>query len=122
MSPLAKYTGLPYDFARYNCWHHVRRVRADYNLQTPEFDCSSPDDANNVFVDAHNKTKGMAQTTEPENLCAVLMVNKVAGREVWHSGVYLDGMVSHCDLRARQVRLDSLKSIKEMALRVEFWR
>lgn len=122
MNKLSKYTGLHYNFRLYNCWHHVRRVRADNKLQTPDFDCSSPDDADAVFDAAHNNTKGMVQITEPEPFCAVLIATERRNRIVWHSGVYLDGMVSHCDMVARQVRLDSLKSLQEKSVRIEFWR
>jgi hypothetical protein len=35
MNPLAKYTGLAYDFMTYNCWGHVRNVRSDAGMKTP---------------------------------------------------------------------------------------
>lgn len=122
MNELSKYTGLPYDFQNYQCWHHVRRVRADYKLRTPEFDCVSPDDIDSVFEAAHGASKGLIQVSEPSNLCAVLMATVKRNKTIWHSGVYLDGMVSHCDRNAGQVRLDSLASIEKLATRVEFWR
>lgn len=122
MNELAKYTGLPYDFNLYNCWDHVRRVRSDYNLTTPDFDCSSPDYADETFVSAHGNSKGLTQISDPEKLCAVLMMSTIRGKEVWHSGVFMGGMVSHCERAARQVRLDSLESIIDQCKRVEFWR
>lgn len=121
MNELARYTGLPYDFKNHNCWQFVRRVRADYNLSTPEFDCTHPDLSDSVFIAAHDNSKGLKQIQSPERLCAVLMMKIIMGREVWHSGVYIDGMVSHCDRYARQVRLDSLESLVEQCERVEFW-
>jgi hypothetical protein len=118
MNPLSEYTGIAYDFRNYNCWHHVIRVRADNGMLTPVFDCTSPELANETFEDAHRNTKGLEQSSEPDDLCAVLMLSD--GR--WHSGVYLDGDVSHCDRNARQVRLDSLESLQRVCERIEFWR
>ena len=122
MNELAKYCGIAYDFQRYNCWHHVRRVRSDYGLQTPEFDCQCMLLENEAFENAHYDSKGMEQISNPENLCAVLMARKVKDRLVWHSGIYLDGVVSHCDRCARQVRIEPLKALEKVYERVEFWR
>lgn len=115
MNKLAKYTGLAYNYQTYNCWHHVRAVRRDAGIDTPEFDCRTPE-----LIEASRKqTKGMVKIENPEPYCAVLMYTK---REKWHAGVYLDGLISHCDRNARQVRIDTLKSINKIAERVEFWR
>ena len=117
VNPLSEYTGIAYDFRNYNCWHHVIKVREDNGIDTPEFDCTKPELSDSVFIQGHCDTKGMQQIGEPESLCAVLMC--IDGR--WHSGVHFDGMVSHCDMYARQVRLDSLESLKRLSERVEFW-
>ncbi|AHK11832.1 hypothetical protein S349_42 [Shewanella sp. phage 3/49] len=122
MNPLGVYTGIAYDFINHNCWHHVRNVRADAGLKTPEFDCTSPDFINETFTNAHDNSKGLEQHNEPSEYCAVLIASKRGKRLIWHSGVYLDGIVSHCDRFARQVRTDTLKSIIEKSERVEFWR
>ena len=122
MNELAKYCGIAYDFQRYNCWHHVRRVRADHGLKTPEFDCVDQQFENEIFDSAHENSKGLLQIDSPENLCAVLMAKEVKGRLVWHSGVYLDGQVSHCDRNAKQVRIEPLKALEKIYERVEFWR
>jgi hypothetical protein len=118
MNPLSEYTGLAYCFETRNCWHHVINVRKDFGLDTPDFDCTSPELSNETFEAAHSNTKGLEQSSEPDDLCAVLMLSD--GR--WHSGVYLDGDVSHCDRNARQVRLDSLESLQRVCERIEFWR
>lgn len=117
MNPLSVYTGIAYCFRSYNCWHHVIRVRAENGIITPEFDCASPRLSDEVFIKSHSNTKGMEQISAPFDYCAVLMM--IDGR--WHSGVYLDGEVSHCDMVARQVRMDSLESLKERCERIEFW-
>lgn len=117
VNPLSEYTGLAYCFKTRNCWHHVINVRKDFGLETPDFDCTKPELSDSVFIQGHCDTKGMQQIDAPESLCAVLMC--IDGR--WHSGVYFDGMVSHCDMYARQVRLDSLESLKRLSERVEFW-
>ena len=122
MNPLAKYTGLAYDFVTRNCWHHVRSVRADAGLDTPEFDCSAIEVANSAFDAGHADSKGLAQVSEPRNFDVVLMSSNRAGRLMWHSGVYCDGMVSHCDRWAKQVIMEPLDSIKRKCKGVEFWR
>ncbi len=121
MNLLCVYTGIQYRFHGYNCWDHVRRVRADFGLETPDFDCASPVKINQTFEESHKNSKGLKQIDSPDDLCAVLMATEKNGRTTWHSGVYMNGMVSHCDRYSKQVRLDTLMSIKEQVSRVEFW-
>lgn len=116
------YTGLPYNFRTRNCWHHVRNVRRDAGLGTPEFDVISPTQIQTAFDDGHAAPKGLKQVFEPQNFDAVLMYVKTGGRLVWHAGVYYDGFVSHCELAARQVRLESLSDLKDRYEGFEFWR
>lgn len=116
------YTGLPYNFRTRNCWHHVRNVRRDAGLETPEFDVISPAQIQAAFDDGHAYPKGLEQVFEPHNFDAVLMAQKVAGRLVWHAGVYFDGFVSHCELAARQVRLEPLSDLRSRFSEIEFWR
>lgn len=116
------YTGLHYDFRTHNCWQYVRRVRSDAGIDTPEFDCASPDGISETFEAGRECSKGMVLAIEPRNFDAVLMAAEVRGRLVWHSGIYFDGMVSHCDRWAKQVRLQSLSEIQRDYQRVEFWR
>ena len=118
VNPLSEYTGLAYCFKTRNCWHHVINVRKDFGLETPEFDCTKPELSDSVFIQGHCDTKGMQQIDAPESLCAVLMLR--GGH--WHSGVYFDGMVSHCERVSRQVKLESLVDIKEKYPETEFWR
>ena len=122
MNPLAKYTGLAYDFMRRNCWHHVRNVRADAGLETPEFDCVSMDGIGATFEAGHADSKGLVQVAEPHDFDAVLMATSKRGRLIWHSGVYCDGMVSHCDRWAKQVIMEPLPSLRRQYERIEFWR
>ena len=121
MNPLTEYTGKAYNFLTYNCWDHVKAVRAKVGIDTPKFDCTSPNFINDTFIDAHDNSKGLTQSETPNDYCAVLMASKRGRRVLWHSGVYLNGMVSHCDRFSRQVRIDTLKSIIEKSERVEFW-
>ncbi|AGK86484.1 hypothetical protein buks_2 [Escherichia phage buks] len=116
------YTGLPYDFRRRNCWHHVRNVRADAGLSTPMFDVTSPTAIDAAFDDGHSNPKGLVRAVTPQNFDAVLLGVKHRGRIVWHAGVYYEGMVSHCELASRQVRLDSLEDLKDTYSEIEFWR
>jgi hypothetical protein len=119
---ITDYTGTPYNFRTNNCWHHVRKVRADAGIDTPIFDVLSPTAINAAFDNGHANPSGLVRVTEPRNYDAVLMGVKIAGRIVWHAGVYYDGMVSHCELAARQVRLESLADVKERFKEIEFWR
>ncbi|HID7510321.1 TPA: hypothetical protein ACXHW4_004220 [Enterobacter hormaechei] len=116
------YTGRAYNFRRYNCWQHVREVRRDAGMETPEFDVISPTQIQAAFDDGHAAPKGLEQVFEPKNFDAVLMCQKVAGRLVWHAGVYYEGFVSHCELAARQVRLEPLSDLKLRYPEIEFWR
>ena len=122
MNPLAKYTGLAYDFVTRNCWNHVRNVRADAGLETPEFDCVSVGGISAAFESGHADSKGLVQVAEPHDFDAVLMAKSKRGRLIWHSGVYCDGMVSHCDRWAKQVIMEPLPSLRRNYERIEFWR
>lgn len=119
---ITDYTGARYDFRTYNCWHHVRRVREDAGLTTPSFDVASPANIAEAFEKGHRDPAGLKQHDTPQNFDAVLMGCRVGSRIVWHAGVYFDGMVSHCELQARQVRLESLADIKDRYPNIEFWR
>lgn len=121
MNPLAKYTGLAYDFMTRNCWHYVRMVRSDAGLATPEFDCVSMDGISATFEAGHADSKGLTQITEPHDFDAVLMATSKRGRLIWHSGVYCGGMVSHCDRWAKQVIMEPLSSLRRQYERIEFW-
>lgn len=116
------YTGKAYDFATYNCWDHVRAVRAYAGIETPDFDCSSPADVTDAIEHGREIRKGLVLVSTPRNYDAVLMKFKSGGRADWHAGVYVDGIVSHCDMRARQVRIDPLDELVKRCKRVEFWR
>lgn len=116
------YTGKPYNFRTYNCWTHVRAVRHDAGLSTPEFNVISPKDINNAFENGHAAPKGLEQVFIPRNFDAVLLGTRTGGRIVWHAGVYYDGLVSHCALYARQVKLEALSDLKRVYHEVEFWR
>lgn len=119
---IASYTGKPYNFRVYNCWHHVIAVRKDAELFTPEFNVISPRDINQAFDDGHAATKGLQQVFIPQNFDVVLMGAKTGGRIVWHAGVYYDGFVSHCAMYARQVKLDALSDLKATYSEIELWR
>jgi hypothetical protein len=116
------YTGLPYDFRRRNCWHHVRNVRADAGLSTPEFDVISPRQIDAAFYAGHADTKGLTRVETPQDFDAVLMGQRVGKRLVWHAGVYFNGIVSHCSLAAKQVRIDTLADLRQQYQEIEFWR
>lgn len=118
---ITKYTGLPYDFRRYNCWHHVRTVRSEAGLDTPLFDVISPRDIADAFDRGHDDPKGLRRVSAPEDLDIVLLGRKHGNRTIWHAGVYYQGMVSHCSLGAGQVRCESLSDLRDHYTEVEFW-
>ena len=119
---IASYTGLPYDFRRRNCWTHVQDVRRDAGLETPTFDVKYPTQIDEAFNAGHADPKGLTQVDAPENYDAVLMGLHHGNRIVWHAGVYYDSLISHCELSARQVRLEPLADIKERYPEIQFWR
>lgn len=116
------YTGRIYDFRCYNCWHHVTDVRKDAGLATPDFNVASPTKINSAFDAGHKDAKGLTRQQTPENYDVVLMGFKHAGRIIWHSGVYFDGCVSHCERAAKQVKFEELADLKAVYPEIEFWR
>lgn len=116
------YTGLPYDFRRYHCWHHVRNVRADAGMETPTFDVLLPTKANDMFEAGHVDSKGLVKVDEPRDFDAVLMGYPHGSRIIWHSGVYYKGYVSHCERAAKMVKLEQLSDIIKRYPKIEFWR
>ena len=117
------YTGLPYNFRTFNCWHLVRKIRADAGLDTPRFDVASPAAANEMFLSGQNHdSKGLIQVDEPQDFDAVLMGVRHGKRIIWHSGVYYGGYVSHCELASKQVKLQSMADIRASFQEIQFWR
>lgn len=116
------YTGLPYDFRKRNCWHHVRNVRSDAGIETPEFDVMLPTKANDMFDAGHADSKGLVNVKVPQNFDAVLMGHPHGKRIIWHSGIYYEGFVSHCERAAKQVKLEKLSDIIKRYPKIEFWR
>lgn len=119
---ISRYTGLQYDFRTYNCWHHVRAVRKDAGLETPLFDVKSPAAIADAFEAGHADTKGLVRVQEPRNFDVVLMGIRRGKRTIWHAGVWFEGMISHCSLGSRQVRLESLSDLRDTYTEFEFWR
>lgn len=116
------YTGRRYDFRRYNCWHHVRQVRDDAGIATPAFDVATPSGADAMFAEGLRDSRGLVRVYTPQDFDAVLMGERHGSRIVWHSGVYYGGCVSHCELAARQVKLEALADISARFQEIQFWR
>ena len=116
------YTGRGYDFRRYNCWGHVRAVRADAGIETPAFDVARPSQEQDAFAGGQVDSRGLVRVDTPQDFDAVLMGDRQGGRIVWHSGVYYNGSVSHCERAARQVKLESLADIRARYSEIQFWR
>lgn len=119
---ISDYTGRPYNFRTYNCWHHVRAIRADAGLITPPFDVATPSAADAMFAEGHRNSRGLTHVNAPQDFDAVLMGVAHGRRIVWHSGVYYQGYVSHCEMAARQVKLETLADIRARYPEIEFWR
>lgn len=116
------YTGMAYNFRTFNCWHLVRKVRADAGLVTPTFDVLLPTKANDMFEAGHTDSKGLVQVEEPQDFDAVLMGYPHGNRIIWHSGIYYRGYVSHCERAAKMVKLEQLSDIIKRYPKIEFWR
>ena len=69
------YTGRRYDFRKYNCWTHVRQVRADAGIETPRFDVAAPSAADAMFAEGQRDSRGLTSVAEPKDFDAVLMRN-----------------------------------------------
>lgn len=96
------YTGRAYNFRRYNCWQHVRAVRADAGLETPEFDVISPTQIQAAFDDGHAAPKGLEQIFEPQNFDAVLW--RLRSPAVWYGTPASTMTVSSVIVSWRRVR------------------
>ena len=116
------YTGKPYNFRNYNCWHHVRQVRTDAGIETPCFDVATPSGSDAMFAEGLRDSRGLVRVDVPQDFDAVLMGERHGSRIVWHSGVYYRGYVSHCELASRQVRLEALADIRARFQEIQFWR
>ena len=68
------YTGKPYNFRNYNCWTHVRAVRADAGLDTPAFDVAAPSGADAMFAEGFRDSRGLVRVYEPQDFDAVCRV------------------------------------------------
>lgn len=116
------YTGKPYNFRTYHCWHHVRAVRADAGIDTPAFDVAAPSGAYAMFAEGQRDSRGLLRVYEPQDFDAVLMGVGHGKRIIWHSGVYYGGYVSHCELSSKQVKLQSMADIRARFQEIQFWR
>lgn len=117
------YTGLPYDFRRRNCWHHVINVRADAGIYTPPFDVVSPAAANDMFLSGQTQdSKGLTKVEEPQDFDVALLGCRHGGRIIWHSGVYYNGYISHCERAAKMVKLEALSDIQKRYTEIQWWR
>ncbi len=117
------YTGKIYNFRTYNCWNHVRAVRAAVGIDTPLFDVVRPCDANATFESGQKTdSKGLVHVDVPQNFDAVLMGCRHGGRIIWHSGVYYMGYISHCERAAKMVKLEAINDIRKRYQEIQFWR
>ena len=117
-----EYTGRRYDFRKYNCWGHVRAVRADAGIDTPAFDVTPPSGADAMFAEGFRDSRGLVRVYEPQDFDAVLMGERHGSRILGHSGVHYGGYVGHCGLAARQVKLEALAGIRARLQGIQFWR
>ncbi|TMM79835.1 hypothetical protein FGD18_23805, partial [Salmonella enterica subsp. enterica serovar Heidelberg] len=69
--------------------------------------------------DGRANGEGLGRAFHAQSFGRVLLGVKHRGGIVWHAGVYYEGMVSHCELASRQVRLDSLEDLKDTYSEIE---
>jgi hypothetical protein len=120
---MQRYVGKPYNFRRYNCYHHVSAVRKDFGIETKMFKARTLDDAFELIT-AQMSTigNGFALVDKPQNFDVVFVEKKHKGRKVYHCGVYHDGYVSHCCNIFGSVRHQELSEFKKGYTGVTFWR
>ena len=120
---MIEYNGIAYSFRNYNCYDHVVRVRKDNGIKTKLFKPRNIDTAFSVIsAEMQKLDHGLTKADTPENYDIVFVSKTISGRKVHHCGIYFDGLVSHCDRTAKQVRMEQLADFSATYEAPTFWR
>lgn len=120
---ITDYNGMAYSFRSYNCWDHAVAVRKDFGIKTKLFAPSNLESAFAVITAEMQKLDhGLVSAETPQNFDVVIAGKMTSKRMVYHCGIYFNGMISHCDRYAKQVRMESLDDFKAGFEGVTFWR
>jgi hypothetical protein len=110
---ISDYNGIPFSYTRYNCIHHVARVRRAAGLSTPHVVTPTDRADVNRTIELSKMSGQFAQVEEPQDFDIVVIPDAFG-----HVGVYVGGMVSHCSAAERCVVLDSVAEF----IGLEFYR
>ena len=118
-----EYNGIYYSFRNYNCYDHAVKVRKDKGIKTRLFKPKNMDNAfKQITAEMQKLDNGLTKTDDPQNYDIVMAMRIYSKRKVYHCGIYFNGMVSHCDRQAKQVRMQTLSEFSESYKEVTFWR
>lgn len=110
---ISDFNGLAFNYKRYNCLHHVARVRRAAGLPMPYISTPEHRADVNELIGQCKQSPDFEQVETPQNFDIVIIAGPIG-----HVGVYVDGMVSHCSAASRCVVLDRVDEFKKL----EFYR
>jgi len=110
---ISEFNGLAFNYKRYNCLHHVARVRRAAGLSMPNISTPEHRADVNELIEKCKQSPDFQQVKTPENFDIVVIMGPIG-----HVGIYVDGMISHCSAASRCVVLDRVDEFKNL----EFYR
>lgn len=118
-----QYIGLPYSFARFNCWDFVVKVRTDLGLPCDTFRPKKLRAAFSLIDEhLHGDHAGFDKVEKPQNYDMVMCEKDIGGEYTFHCGIFYNGDVYHCDRAKGQVSFDRLNQFVKPYKSVTFWR
>lgn len=105
---MKNYNGRRFSFKFYNCYHHVVDVRKDAGLLTPPI--NMPESKEQIWPEIKRVIELSAMPVDkPQNYDVAIF-----GGAVGHIGVYIDGLISHCNASNRCVVTDSASDYSDI--------
>lgn len=125
MIDINSYTGKPYGFMTYNCWHHVVAVRNAVGMKTKMYTAitmTASAISSKFNVERVKNEHGLILISKPRNYDIVIFKRPVARIDYYHAGIWFNGWVSHSCSIFKQVVFEPLKEATTIRTEVEFWR
>lgn len=108
---------------KFNCWDFVAKVRKDNGLNCEVFRPKKLREAFALISGQLESSKaGLKKVKSLDNFDIILCEKRLGSMAVFHCGIYVDGMVYHCDRQKRQVTFDSVDAFTKQYESVTFWR
>ena len=115
--------GKPYSFKDYNCWDYVREVRLENGIKTKKYSAGTLDKAFEVITSEMQKLgNGLTKVDSPVNFDIVIGHTDNGKRNLYHCGLFYDGMIVHCDRKMKQVVASTARDFYKAYDGVKFWR